>query len=276
VFALVLTGPPGAGKTDVLAALSDRLVADDVRHATVEVEALTSAHPALSDEQWAEPVRAIGGLYRRFGYELLLVTVTVETQADLDATVAALGSDEHAVVRLYAGLATLRERIIAREPDGWAGLDQLLGASARLNRSIATLDGIALALSTDRERPETIAERIHASFRQRCAHRPPQPTVRHPPKPGSTLRHSSRRRDRIVRRGPASAGYSRHEQRELHADQQRLSGIAVARSSQWSDFLKAQPRPLGNVDDRSRCSTSSRQRRWPLTRSGSGSTPTRS
>lgn len=171
VFALVLTGPPGAGKTDVLAALSDRLIAGDVRHATVEVEALTSAFPALSDEQWTEPVRAVCGLYRRFGYELLLVTLTAETQADLDATVAAIGADEHVVVRLHAERATLRDRITVREPDGWPGLDELLAASERLNRSIATLDGIALSLSTDRERPETIAERIHTAFP--AALRPP-------------------------------------------------------------------------------------------------------
>ena len=60
MFALVLTGPPGAGKTAVLEALSDALSAEDVRHATVEVEALTSAHPPLDDDQWPTPVR--GGL----------------------------------------------------------------------------------------------------------------------------------------------------------------------------------------------------------------------
>lgn len=65
VFALVLTGAPGAGKTDVLGALSDQLIADDVRHATVQVEALTSAHPPLGDDQWTAPVRAVCELYRR-------------------------------------------------------------------------------------------------------------------------------------------------------------------------------------------------------------------
>ena len=67
-------------------------------------------------------------------------------------------------MRLHAERATLRDRITVREPDGWPGLDELLAASERLNRSIATLHGIALSLSTDRERPETIAERIHTAF----------------------------------------------------------------------------------------------------------------
>lgn len=46
----MIRGPPGAGKTEVLASLSDLLVADDIRHAK---------------------------------YELLLVTATVESQHDL-------------------------------------------------------------------------------------------------------------------------------------------------------------------------------------------------
>ena len=67
MFALVLTGPPGAGKTSVLEALTDALSAEDVRHATVEVEALTSAHPPLDDDHWPaarrghlRPVPAVG------------------------------------------------------------------------------------------------------------------------------------------------------------------------------------------------------------------------
>ena len=162
MFALVITGPPGAGKTEVLAALSDLLVADDIRHAAVEVEALTSAHPPLEDHEWTAPVRAVCGLYRRFGYELLLITATVESQDDLDAVLGAIAADEHAVVRLEADLPTLRRRIVEREPEGWPGLDGLLAAAGRLAPVIASLDGIALALSTEGERADAVAERIRA------------------------------------------------------------------------------------------------------------------
>jgi GTPase SAR1 family protein len=107
VFALVLTGPPGAGKTSVLDALTDALSAEDVRHATVEVDV---------------------------------------------------------VVRLEAEPSTLRRRITDREPEGWAQLDQLVAASARLGPVIAGLDGIALALSTEGERPAAVAERIRDAW----------------------------------------------------------------------------------------------------------------
>ena len=164
MFALLLTGPPGAGKTEVLTALSDLLVADDVRHASIEAEALTSAHPALDDDQWTAPVRAVCGLYREFGYGLLLATVTVDCQDDLDAVLAAIDADQHAVVRLEADTDTLRTRIIEREPDGWPGLDELLAAAERLAPDVARLAGVALVLSTEREQPQAVAERIAGAF----------------------------------------------------------------------------------------------------------------
>jgi ABC-type branched-subunit amino acid transport system ATPase component len=160
MFAVVLTGPPGAGKTSVLEALSDALTADDVGHATVEVEALTSAHPPLDDEQWVMPVAAICGLYRRLGYDLLLVTATVESAEDLRAVVAAVGADAHAAVRLEAEPETLRKRIIEREPETFTELDQLVAASARLSGVIAGVPGIALALSTEGRRPAQVAADI--------------------------------------------------------------------------------------------------------------------
>jgi hypothetical protein len=58
VSALMLTGPPGAGKTEVLAVLSDTLVAEDA-HAAIEVEALTSAYPAHR----VAAARAVGAIH---------------------------------------------------------------------------------------------------------------------------------------------------------------------------------------------------------------------
>src|SRR3954451_4229832 len=117
MFALVLTGAPGAGKTAVLEALSDQLVVEDVRQALVETEALTSAHPPLDDHHWFEPIQAVCGLYRRMDYPLLLVAVAVESGEDLRRLLAPVGADEHPVVRLLgAEPQTLHRRIVEREP----------------------------------------------------------------------------------------------------------------------------------------------------------------
>ena len=55
MFAVGITGPPGAGKTSVLTALADALSDDNVPHAAVEAEALRWAHPAITGEQEMRP-----------------------------------------------------------------------------------------------------------------------------------------------------------------------------------------------------------------------------
>src|SRR4051794_19742445 len=72
MFVLVITGPPGAGKTSVLTALVDALSDDDIPHAALEVEMAVWTHPALSDEQWSHHVQTLCELSRDDGFELLL------------------------------------------------------------------------------------------------------------------------------------------------------------------------------------------------------------
>ena len=164
MFALLVTGAPGTGKTGVLAALSELLAAAQVRHATLEVEAVTSTYPTLHDQQRSAALRSASSLYRRFGYERMLLTVTAESQAHLGATLRAVGADGHAVVALDADPVTLRRRISDREPEGWSGLDELLLAAGRLRAAIAELEGVDLRVRTESERPAEVAERILEAF----------------------------------------------------------------------------------------------------------------
>ncbi len=94
-FAIVLTGPPGAGKTSVLTALVDALSDDNVPHAAVDVEALVWAHPALDHEQRLRHVQTVCRLYREVGYRLLLLADTIETDADLAGLLDAVGAKQH-------------------------------------------------------------------------------------------------------------------------------------------------------------------------------------
>ena len=58
MFAVVITGPPGAGKTSVLTALVDALTDDDVAHVAIELETLAWTHPALDDVAWSAHIEA--------------------------------------------------------------------------------------------------------------------------------------------------------------------------------------------------------------------------
>lgn len=159
----MLTGPPGAGKTSVLTALVDALSDDDVPHAAVDVEALRWAHPALSDAQEMRHLHALCVLYREAGHRLLLIAQTVETNADLARLLDAVGADEHFLVRLEAQPATLAQRIIEREPEGWSGISGLVAHTQELAVSMPALKGVQLILSTEGQRPEAVAERIRAA-----------------------------------------------------------------------------------------------------------------
>ena len=64
VNALVITGPPGSGKSATLEALSDLLHDRDVAHACLEVDALSWSHPPISAEAGARHVAALSSLYR--------------------------------------------------------------------------------------------------------------------------------------------------------------------------------------------------------------------
>ena len=160
VFAVVLTGPPGAGKSSVLTALVDALSDDEIPHAAVEAEALVWTYPALNDEQWTRHVQAVCQLHRDAGHELLLIAQTVETDEDMAQLKQAVSADEYLLVRLEAQSGTLTERIVEREPASWSGLPELVAHAEELAASMPALRGIDLALSTERDRPEVVAQRI--------------------------------------------------------------------------------------------------------------------
>ena len=160
--AVLITGPPGSGKTSVLTALSDALSDDDVPHVTVEVEMLAWTHPPLADEERLRRVRAICA-----GHPLALVAETVESEAELAALREAVGADRSFVVRLEAPPETLAERIVTREPPGWSGLAALVEHA----RAMAPVAGADLLLSTEGRTPDAIAAEIRNTARMAGLHR---------------------------------------------------------------------------------------------------------
>ena len=176
MLAVVVTGPPGAGKSSVLTALADALSDDDVRHAAVEVESVVWAHPALSDAQWSAHLATVCALYRQAGYELLLLAQTLETDDETRQLLDAVGADEVFLVRLEAGADLLAQRITEREPPTWSGLRGLVAHSRELARTMSCLAGVDLVLDTDAATAQQTAERIRvagpAALRSASAPRP--------------------------------------------------------------------------------------------------------
>jgi hypothetical protein len=163
VFAVVLTGPPGAGKTVTLTALSDALVHDRVAHAAVDADEVAWAYPYPSLAQRCEHLRAWCEPHRRAGRDVLLVAEVIESSDHLIDVLAAVGADDHLLVRLDAAPATLRQRIIDREPPGWPGLDYLLDETPRLQDGLAELGGVHLVISSEDATLPQIVDQIRSA-----------------------------------------------------------------------------------------------------------------
>ncbi|XGU18496.1 hypothetical protein ACETU7_22225 [Rhodococcus sp. 3Y1] len=93
MFVLLLTGPPGAGKSSVLTALHDRLGEAGVSNAMIEVDELERCYPPLGTERAIAHVGMLCASYREAGYELLFLTATVEDDDYGRALLAATGAE---------------------------------------------------------------------------------------------------------------------------------------------------------------------------------------
>lgn len=160
MFAVVVIGPPGSGKTSVLTAFHDVLADDDVAHAVVEVEALAWSHPPVADTQSFRHLSTLCRAYAAAGFDLIVVGATATSDDYLAAVVDAVEADASLVVRLEANPHTLRERIIAREPPEWSGLSRLLAAADEIAASSKSLSGVHVVCSTEGVSPLAVAAQI--------------------------------------------------------------------------------------------------------------------
>ena len=115
VHLLLLTGPPGVGKSVVATAVSDRLSRAGVVHAVVDLDELDRRHqPGSADLHFANLECA----WRNFagaGITRLVVAWTLDSRRDLERLADAVPRAAITVCRLRASAATLLERIGRRE-----------------------------------------------------------------------------------------------------------------------------------------------------------------
>jgi broad-specificity NMP kinase len=167
VRAVVITGPPGAGKSSLATEVHDQLGDEGVANALIEVDELERAYPPLPADRVLAHVAALSSSYREAGHDLLFVTATIEDPEYGDKLFAAIGADARIVVVLTATPAALEQRIRAREPPTWSGLEALVASSARLASEVTRAARADLVLDTEALSVRACAERVRAALRSR-------------------------------------------------------------------------------------------------------------
>lgn len=162
MFAVVITGAAGVGKTTYLTALTDVLADDGIAHAAIDTDDVSWAYPYPDLEGRTEYIRRAWEAYRDQGHELLLLGEVVESAEHRARLLAAAGTDDHLLVRLTAPYMLLRQRILAREPIEWSGTEYLLEETRRWKDGIDALDDVHLTIDTVRTGPLEAAARIRA------------------------------------------------------------------------------------------------------------------
>ena len=160
MFAVIVTGAPGVGKTTYLTALTDVLADDEIAHATIDADEVSWAYPYPDLRARTEYVRRATDAHRDRGHGLLLLGEVVESPEHLAELLAAVGADDHLLVRLTAPYMLLRQRILEREPPEWSGTEHLLEETARWVDLIHGLEGAHLTIDTVRTGPLEAAARI--------------------------------------------------------------------------------------------------------------------
>ena len=158
--AIVITGAPGSGKSSVAQAFTTLLDNAGIAHGAIESEQLAWGTPWLEDARVHEQLERVLADQRRFGRRRFVVVATTETQADLDGLLRAIGAEETLVVCLSAPGDVCAARVLAREPERWAGREALAAHARELAEAIPGLPGVDLVLSTDGRNEEAVAAEL--------------------------------------------------------------------------------------------------------------------
>jgi predicted kinase len=113
---LVLTGSMGAGKSTILAEISDLLAARDIVHAAIDADTLSVAHPPRGTMRIMDTnLAAVIANYAAAGIDRFIVAEALETRASLNGLIQIAGASDAITCRLRAPVRLMRDRVRTRE-----------------------------------------------------------------------------------------------------------------------------------------------------------------
>jgi predicted kinase len=118
ITSLLITGSMGSGKTTVLSEASDILTAQNIPHASIDVDALGTAHlssPLQNNQLMYRNLQSVWENYANAGLTRLLLARAIEDQAELQLCRNAVRGAEMVICRLTASIKTMQDRVQNRD-----------------------------------------------------------------------------------------------------------------------------------------------------------------
>jgi predicted kinase len=115
---LLITGSMGSGKTTILSEASDILTARNIPHASIDVDALGTAHlqPTVQNNQLMyQNLHSVWQNYAHAGLTRLLLARAIEDRTELQQCRNAVPNAEIVICRLTASRKTMQDRVQTRE-----------------------------------------------------------------------------------------------------------------------------------------------------------------
>jgi hypothetical protein len=115
---LIITGSMGSGKTTVLFEASDILASRNVPHASIDLDALGTAHfksGVHNDQLMYRNLRSVWENYSSAGLKRVLLARAIETHEELTLCCEAVSAANVTVCRLAASMKTMQARVQSRE-----------------------------------------------------------------------------------------------------------------------------------------------------------------
>jgi DNA polymerase III delta prime subunit len=164
---LILSGPPGVGKTTVSWEIFDQLVDRGHQPALVDLDLLGACWPVPDDEPFNERLTALnlGSVWQNFehaGARCLIAAGVIENRDILRMYSSAIPGAVTTLCRLTAGDHELRSRIVQRGRERGDRLEKLHQRAIELSHELAQDDCAAFWVDTDDRSIPDVAERVRA------------------------------------------------------------------------------------------------------------------